>query len=810
MAVVKNLMVRAGADFSAITKQANKASSSMKKMSTSISTSTGLIKKALGAIGVAVSLGALISAAKSAKEAYDQQAEAEAKLAQVMRNTMGASNDEIKSIKDLTEAQQELGIIGGDVQLAGAQELATYLEQSSTLKKLIPVMNDMVAQQYGYSASAEAAANIATMLGKVMDGQTGALSRYGYKFNEAQEQILKYGTEEERAATLADVVSSSVGGMNQALAQTPTGRMMQLSNTLGDIKAQFGQAVTTVGTAFLPALYRVANLLSAIASLANRVAQAIANVFGKKISTGTGAVAAGAGVASEALDDMADSAGGAGKAAKEAAKSVMSFDELNKLSDTSAASSGGGGAGGGGAAGGGFGGYADGAEEAADSVTWLERALQRVKDLIDSLDFGPLQAAWEKLSGAAKRLGEVIGKYLGWAFDNILAPLAHWTIEQALPAGIELISSVLDLLASVLERIRPIWEWFWENVLGPIVSWTGEVFIQAIQWITEKLQALSDLISGNTTFKDFLNDLTPLETILLAVATAIGAVYGPASIVAGVINTVSKVATIATGVWNAFTFVIAAIGPEVLIVIGIISALVAIGITLYKNWDEISAWLQKTWETIRDKAVEYFGGMFDGIKRIWEGIKEYFSGIIDFVVGIFTGDWSRAWDGVTSIFTGMYNIVVGTIQSMFGWFDGLISAISDAISWLQGLFGGLNELANSNATRIQADGSIYLQGFASGGFPDVGQLFIARENGPEMVGTMGGRTAVANNDEITEGISVAVENGNMGMINALYAVGSQIIQAIAENGGNSGSPDWAAIARRISKEQNRQARAYGT
>ena len=73
-------------------------------------------------------------------EANRAQQEAEAKLAQVMRNTMGASNDEIASIKELASAQQKLGVIGDEVQLAGAQELGTYLSKADSLKKLMPVM----------------------------------------------------------------------------------------------------------------------------------------------------------------------------------------------------------------------------------------------------------------------------------------------------------------------------------------------------------------------------------------------------------------------------------------------------------------------------------------------------------------------------------------------------------------------------------------------------------------------------------------------------------------------------------------------
>lgn len=79
-------------------------------------------------------------------EANRAQQEAEAKLAQVMRNTMGASNDEMASIKELASAQQKLGVIGDEVQLAGAQELGTYLSKADSLKKLMPVMNDMLAQ----------------------------------------------------------------------------------------------------------------------------------------------------------------------------------------------------------------------------------------------------------------------------------------------------------------------------------------------------------------------------------------------------------------------------------------------------------------------------------------------------------------------------------------------------------------------------------------------------------------------------------------------------------------------------------------
>ena len=56
--------------------------------------------------------------------------------------------------------------------------------------------------------------------------------------------------------------------------------------------------------------------------------------------------------------------------------------------------------------------------------------------------------------------------------------------------------------------------------------------------------------------------------------------------------------------------------------------------------------------------------------------------------------------------------------------------------------------------------------YASGGYPSAGQLFIANEAGPELVGTVNGRTAVAPNAEIT------------GIANAVYATGEREVAAI--------------------------------
>ncbi len=218
-----------------------------KFLNATVSEADKLNKKFINFAAVATGIDAISKSIKSVQgiicelsDAYSAQIVVEKKLETTMRNSMDARAEDIQSIKDLCSAQQELGVIGDEVQLAGAQEMATYLGKKESLEKLIPVMNDMLAQQYGLNATQESAASIATMLGKVMNGQVGALSRYGYTFDEAQEKILKFGTESERAAVLCDVVSASVGGMNAELAKTDIGKQKQLENTIGDIKERLG------------------------------------------------------------------------------------------------------------------------------------------------------------------------------------------------------------------------------------------------------------------------------------------------------------------------------------------------------------------------------------------------------------------------------------------------------------------------------------------------------------------------------------------------------------------------------------------
>lgn len=239
------------------------------------SSAGGLFNKIKGLVGMYAGLYGLkkgIDFFKSSVEGANAQIEAETKLTTVMRQRMGATGAQIQGIKSFTAAQQNLGVVGDEVQMAGAQQLATFLNTDSALKTLIPAMNNLAVQQNGVDATSENLISVGNMMGKVMQGQTGALTRVGVTFTEAQEQALKYGNEEERAAVLAQVITDNVGNMNAVMASTPAGAIKQLSNAWGDIKEEVGGKV-------YPAVMYFFNTLGANVQTGKQMVMQFAGVF---------------------------------------------------------------------------------------------------------------------------------------------------------------------------------------------------------------------------------------------------------------------------------------------------------------------------------------------------------------------------------------------------------------------------------------------------------------------------------------------------------------------------------------------------
>lgn len=128
---------------------------------------------------------------------------------------------------------------------------------------------------------------------------------------------------------------------------------------------------------------------------------------------------------------------------------------------------------------------------------------------------------------------------------------------------------------------------------------------------------------------------------------------------------------------------------------------------------------------------------------------------------------------VTGDIPGAILSVLGAVGNVagdiFGWVG---DAVGGVVDWVGDAVGGVVDFFKG------------IFGFASGGFPDAGQLFIAREAGAEMVGSLGGHAAVANNDQIVEGIREGVEAA-MERQNQLLRRQNELLQALLEKEGSA-------------------------
>lgn len=229
-------------------------------------------------------------------------------------------------------------------------------------------------------------------------------------------------------------------------------------------------------------------------------------------------------------------------------------------------------------------------------------------------------------------------------------------------------------------------------------------------------------------------------------------------------------------------------------------------------WGIVSDWFDTN---VIQPVASFFSGLWDGISswaiKSWNKISTVFSGIAAWfdanVIRPIVGFFTDLWTDITVIFGKVVGFFKGII-------NGVLSGLNSAIRYA---FGGINSILRS-IRGFSIAGFTPFSGLreisvpqipmlANGGFVDQGQLFIAREAGAEMVGSIGRRTAVANNDQIVEGIATATREGNEDLINALYAVAQQII-AEMRNQGNGGGGGYD-FDRAVRDAQRRNARMYG-
>lgn len=342
-------------------------------------------------------------------------------------------------------------------------------------------------------------------------------------------------------------------------------------------------------------------------------------------------------------------------------------------------------------------------------------------------------------AGAAAGLGATIG---GKLTEIGSGAVAQWLSEDKLDI-IERINSILGKFTSGFENVAGIFRVLgvyaskFFDIISPYVTPVLVNILRAIEWalggIGEVMGGVFQLISGGV-----LNILTGMPGFISDVRKNV------LGFVDGVKQWFSDLwSNISTG-WH----------------------------TIFDPWGEI---LTKACNLVDENFItpvkEWFsglwGGVSDGADGAWEGIKGAFSGVADW----FKNTFSEAWKKVQEVFSSGGKIFEGIKEGIGSAFVNVVNGIVDGFNGiLKNSFGALNDtltfLHNVEILGVKPfEGWInpidipqvpYVPTYASGGFPEMGEYFLARESGPEMVGRIGNQNAVANNDQIVTAVKQGV------------------------------------------------------
>ena len=158
----KQHVVKAVADIGDLKKEISSATELTNRLYDSF---THLASVSVALDGLTNVIGQMERGLKELTNAYAVQEQNEKRLETVMRERMDASAADIQQMKELASAQQDIGVIGDEVQLAGMQQVSTFLHEKEALEELVPAMNNLIAQQNGLNATQQDAQSIGSTEG---------------------------------------------------------------------------------------------------------------------------------------------------------------------------------------------------------------------------------------------------------------------------------------------------------------------------------------------------------------------------------------------------------------------------------------------------------------------------------------------------------------------------------------------------------------------------------------------------------------------------------------------------------------------
>ncbi len=193
----------------------------------------------------AIGFGALTAAAgvfiKQSIDAAKDKLKADKLLETNLMKQANFKKEHIQMLKDEASALQDVGVVGDDVAVAGAGQLAVYKLKADQIKTILPVIDDMVAKEKGFNGTQEDAIAMADVFGKAVEGKTKGLVKYGVSLTDAEEKLFKTMKREQRAEFLNKKLTAAIGGTNKALRETDEGKIVAAKGAWGDMQAELGK-----------------------------------------------------------------------------------------------------------------------------------------------------------------------------------------------------------------------------------------------------------------------------------------------------------------------------------------------------------------------------------------------------------------------------------------------------------------------------------------------------------------------------------------------------------------------------------------
>lgn len=557
----------------------------------------------------------------------------------------------------------------------------------------------------------------------------------------------------------------------------------KLSSASMKMRNQLGAAFGSLLTALTPLLLKLIDLVT-------RAADAVTQLFAA-LTGGTYLKAKN--VNAKFAEDTSKGA----KAAKEWKNQLMGFDEINRLEAPSDTDSGSGSTG----------------ISPADmfEVTPIEG---KFKDFIDKIKDFIANGDWK---GLGEMLGNAInsilpteeqwsqwGQKLGYGLNGAISTLYYMlkTIDFAgIGSGIaSFINGALGQIdgkiwGATLVRVFTAAIEFFASLLGgldwgKIAKTISDFFVGALQELNEWIKEINWENVGQSLIESIIEfiqnidfaSITSLTWQLLgeAFGATVMLIYG---FIENAFNTIKEyvcthsLEDLAEGFENGLKSVFS----------GIFNWIKDIIVDPFINGFKSLLGIHSPSTVMAGLGTDTAQGYLNGFEQKWNEFKEdinrgvseliaKFRDLKNNITGEFTSAWRGAWSNIKNIASEARSNINSAMNSIKSALDSVISKCREAMSAISRAI----DRANSFQYDFSAD---YSYGFyADGGYPQTGEIFVARESGPEMVGTIGGRTAVANNTDIVAAIEGGVYRAVAGAMGGSSGGNRQTVTSFSVNG----------------------------